>query len=86
MFNRNNTIIGVILGCLPPLLLWLIFVIFLKNDAIIMDKPAIPYLIAIAMNLLMLRYCARKHFDLTSRGIMIATFACMLLIAIFKFR
>ncbi|MBL4674866.1 MAG: hypothetical protein JKY70_01455 [Mucilaginibacter sp.] len=86
MFNRNNTILGIVLACLPPLVLWLIFVIFLKNDAIIMNKPAIPYLIAIGLNLIMLRYYARKHFDLTSRGIMITTFACMLLIAIFKFR
>lgn len=86
MFNRNNTLLGIFLGCLPPFLLWLIFVIFLKNDALIMNKPAIPYLIAIALDLIMLRYYARKHFDLTSRGIIIATFACMLLIAIFKFR
>lgn len=85
MFNRNSTLLGIGLAALPPLVLWLIFVIFLKNDAIIMDKPAIPYLIAIGLNLVMLRYFARKHFDLTSRGIMMTTFVCILLIAIFKF-
>ncbi|MFD0793487.1 hypothetical protein ACFQZX_07645 [Mucilaginibacter litoreus] len=84
MFRRNTILIGLLLGCIPPLILWLIFALFLKDDAIIMNKPAIPYLIAILLNLLMLRYAARKHLDQTSRGIMISTFICMLLLVIFK--
>jgi hypothetical protein len=40
-----------------------------------MDKPAAPYLIAIGLNLILLRFSAKAYLDKTSNGIMIATFA-----------
>ncbi|MCO5933995.1 hypothetical protein NAF17_00460 [Mucilaginibacter sp. RB4R14] len=69
---------------IPPVLAWVIFVVLLKNDAVIMDKPAMPYLIAIGINLVMLRFSARAYLDKTSTGIMLATFVCTLLIFILK--
>lgn len=86
MFKRNNFLAGILLACLTPLLAWLLFAVILKNEAAIMEKPATPYLLALCINLLLLRYYARKHFDATTRGIMVVTFACMLLTVIFKMR
>lgn len=71
-------------GLIPPVLAWLIFAVWLKNDGMMMDKPAMPYLIAIGINLVLLRFSARAYLDKTSNGIMIATFACTLLIFILK--
>ena len=76
--------LGVLYGLITPFLAWLIFAVWLKNEAMIMNKPAMPYLIAIGLNLLMLRFSARAYLDKTSNGIMIATFACTILIFLFK--
>lgn len=86
MFKRNNFFAGILLACLPPLMMWLLCAVILKNEAVIMEKPAAPYLVALCINLLILRYYARKHFDATTRGIMVITFACMLLTVILKMR
>ncbi|RYU90725.1 hypothetical protein EWM62_08750 [Mucilaginibacter terrigena] len=84
MFKKNNLYIGMLYGCVAPVLAWLIFAVLLKNDSIFLDKPAIPYLIAIGLNLVMLRFSAKAYLDKTSNGIMIATFVCTLLIFVFK--
>jgi hypothetical protein len=84
MFKKNNLFLGMLYGFIPPVLAWLIFAVLLKNDAIMMDKPAVPYLVAIGLNLVLLRFSARAYLDKTSNGIMIATFACTLLIFVFK--
>ncbi|GGH21160.1 hypothetical protein [Mucilaginibacter phyllosphaerae] len=84
MFKSNNLLLGMVYGLIPPVLAWLIFAVWLKNDGMMMDKPAMPYLIAIGINLVLLRFSARAYLDKTSNGIMIATFACTLLIFILK--
>jgi hypothetical protein len=84
MFRRNNLILGILYGFVPPVLTWVIFAVLLKNEAVPMNKPAMPYLIAIGLNLLMLRFSARAYLDKTSNGIMVATFVCTLLIFVFK--
>jgi hypothetical protein len=84
MFKHNNLFLGMLYGFIPPAIAWLVFAVLLKNDAMIMDKPAVPYLIAIGLNLLLLRFSAKAYLDKTSNGIMIATFACTILVFIFK--
>jgi hypothetical protein len=84
MFKQNNLFIGMLYGFIPPVVAWLVFAMLLKNDAIIMNKPAVPYLVAIGLNLLLLRFSAKAYLDKTSNGIMIATFACTILVFIFK--
>ena len=84
MFKKNNLFLGILYGFIPPVLAWLIFAVLLKNDAIMMDKPAVPYLIAIGLNLVLLRFSAKAYLDKTSNGIMMATFACTLLVFVFK--
>ena len=84
MFKHNNLFLGMLYGFVPPVFAWLIFAVLLKNDAIFIDKPAMPYLVAIGINLLMLRFSARAYLDKTSNGIMIATFVCTILIFVLK--
>jgi len=84
MLSKNNMLAGLLAGSVLPIIVWLIFGYYLHNDAIIMDKPAVPYLIAIALNLLMLRYCFKNGLDKTASGVMMVTFAVMLAVFIFK--
>lgn len=84
MFKNNNLFLGIAYGLIAPVIAWLIFAVLLKNEVVISNKPAVPYLIAIALNLLVLRFAARALLDKTAYGIMIATFVCTLLIFIFK--
>ncbi|MBD1392983.1 hypothetical protein [Mucilaginibacter glaciei] len=84
MFSKNSLPLGMLYGFIPSLLVWLLCNYILNNEAFVMDKPAAPYLIAICLNLLLLRYAAKKHLDEMSRGIMLITFVCMLLVFIFK--
>jgi hypothetical protein len=86
MFKNNNLPLGILYGCIAPAVAWLVFAYFLNNDALIMNKPAAPYLIALFLNFLLLRYMAKKYLDKTANGIMIATFVCMLLVFFFKIR
>ncbi|MES2267584.1 MAG: hypothetical protein V4520_12540 [Bacteroidota bacterium] len=84
MFKKNNLFLGILYGLIVPVLAWLVFAVILKNETVILDKPVTPYLIAIGINLVMLRFSARAYLDKTSNGIMIATFACTLLIFVLK--
>ncbi len=56
----------------------------LKNNIFILNKPAVPYLVAIALNLILIRFCVQKDMEKTARGIMLATFAVMVLVFILK--
>ncbi len=56
----------------------------LKNNWYIMNKPALPYYAAIALNLILLRIFYKNEADKTVRGIMLATFVFMLAIFLFK--
>lgn len=84
MLNKNSLVVGLLLGSILPALSWVVFEYVLHNNAIIMDKPAVPYLIAIGLNLVILRFCIKKGLDDTGKGIMMVTFAFMLVVFIFK--
>ncbi|MCJ8210358.1 hypothetical protein MUY27_11620 [Mucilaginibacter sp. RS28] len=49
-----------------------------------MVKPAVPYFIAIALNLLLIRWSHRSNADKISRGIMVSTFLFMILLFLIK--
>ena len=57
---------------------------FLKNNVFILNKPSVPYLIAIALNLVMIRFCLKKDLEKTARGIMLATFLVLILVFTLK--
>ncbi len=56
----------------------------LKNNIFILNKPAVPYLVAIALNLILIRFCVQKDMEKTARGIMLATFLVLVLVFILK--
>jgi hypothetical protein len=84
MFSKNSIIAGLLLGCIGPAVVWLVFELWLKNDSVIMDKPGAPYLITIAINLFLIKYTLKKQLDTAAKGVMITTFAVMVAVFVFK--
>jgi hypothetical protein len=84
MFNKNNIAAGLLAGFIPPVIAWLVFEYLLHNNALIMNKPGVQYLIAVGLNLLLLRYTIKNHLGETAKGIMIVTFAVMIAAFIFR--
>ena len=85
MLNKNSLLSGVILGLITPALAWLLFHVICKG-VILLNKPAIPYLVALGINLFIIRICFKKNMDDTGRGTMLTTFVCVILILVFKIR
>jgi hypothetical protein len=86
MFQKYSILFGFSLGLILPGMALLIFNILYK-DVVILGKPAIPYLVALGLNLIGMRVCFKKDADQTGRGIMISTFISMLLLVlVFKVR
>ena len=56
----------------------------LQNSVLIINKPALPYLVALALNLIMMRLFGADGHVKTVKGIMIATFLIMIALFIFK--
>ncbi|TFF40663.1 hypothetical protein [Mucilaginibacter psychrotolerans] len=84
MFEKNSIGTGLVLGGILPAISWVVFEYILHNDAFIMDKPAVPYLIAVGLNLVLLRYCLKNQLEDTGKGVMMFTFAFMLVVFLFK--
>jgi len=80
MLKKNNIAIGLLAGLIFPGLTWLVFGYFFKNKVILLNKPTIPYLVAIAVNLFIIRYLFKKGDDQTGTGMILCTFVGMLLI------
>jgi hypothetical protein len=86
MPGKNSMLTGFVVGLIPPGIALILFNVLYK-DVVLLNKPAIPYLVALALNLFIIRVCYKKDADQTGRGVMLATFLCMLaLIFIFKVR
>jgi hypothetical protein len=78
--------VGFVLGLILPGLALLLFNILYK-DAVVLGKPAIPYMVALGLNLIAIRISYKKDADQTGKGIMLSTFICMLLLVlVFKVR
>jgi hypothetical protein len=83
MLKKNSMPAGVLAALIFPAIAF-VMAVLLKNNVYIVNRPALPYFIAIALNLILLRISFKKGLDHTVKGIMLATFICMLLIFIFK--
>ena len=83
MLNKNSLLTGILAALIFPAIAfaaaW-----WLKTNIYIINKPALPYFIAIALNLILIRIGIRKGLDKTGRGIMLTTFVFMALIFFFK--
>ncbi len=74
---------GFLAGSTFPAAAWLTEYFF-KNNFYIINRPGVPYFIAIGLNLVLLRVSHRYGADKTARGIILSTFTCMLLLFVFK--
>lgn len=83
MRYKNNIVTGIFAGIVLPALAWLFFGCFFK-DIVFMNKPGIPYLIAVAINLVAVRYCSKNDMDKTAMGLIAASFVVVSLVFILK--
>ncbi len=83
MLNKNSIAAGILAGLPFPVLACLTSYFF-RFNTYLLNKPALPYFIAIALNLAVIRYYFKHDAELTCRGIMLVTFGFMLMIFILK--
>jgi hypothetical protein len=83
MLNKNSFLTGILLALVFPALAWGSAYYLQANETLI-NRPALPYLIAIALNVITLRFTLKKDLDKTGRGIMLATFVVMIVLFMFK--
>ncbi len=83
MPQKNSLVTGILAALIFPLIAWGVAYL-LRNNVDIINRPALPYLVAVALNLISIRLIQKKELDQTSRGIMLTTFAIMVLIVITK--
>ena len=84
MLKKDSYLTGIWLAIPLPAAAYLLASYLLKNNFYILNKPALPYLVAIALNLIMMRLFAGNGHVKTVKGIFIATF--LLTIALFMFK
>lgn len=82
---KNNVVVGMLLGLILPLLAYIFSEVFLKAE-IIADKPGVPYLIAVGLNLILMRFLYKYGSDKAGMGVFIVTFLTLLLAFIFKIK
>jgi len=83
MLNKNNMLTGVLAALIFPAIAFGAAYL-LKYNELIINKPALPYFVAIALNLLLLRFCLKRDMGETAKGVILATFVFMVLLFIFK--
>ncbi|MGZ3873645.1 MAG: hypothetical protein ACXVJD_12045 [Mucilaginibacter sp.] len=80
---KNSLLAGLLAALVFPAIAWGAAYLLRDNIALI-NRPALPYLIAIAINLILLRFLLKRDLDKTARGIMLGTFVIMLLVFMLK--
>jgi hypothetical protein len=83
MRYKNNIVTGILAGLILPALAWLLFGVIFK-DVVFMNKPGIPYLVAVAINLVGVRYGFRNDMDKTATGLVVTSFIVVGLVFILK--
>jgi hypothetical protein len=84
MLKKNNMITGLVTGLVLPGATWFIFGYLLKNHFIIRDKPLIPDLVALGLNLLAIKILFKRGADQTGSGMILSTLAAMLVCYFFQ--
>lgn len=89
--RRDNIWMGIVMGFIcPGILFGVLYLIIFIIETQTQNLPTIDFqkvlLLSIVPNLFLLRYYLLKlKYDLTGRGILIATFILAILFAIFEF-
>jgi len=83
MLKINNMLAGVLFALVFPVLAT-VSGYFLKDNAYIINRPFLPCIIAIALNLVVLRIFFKAGADKTARGVIMVSFVYLLLFFVFK--
>ena len=83
MLNKNSYITGLLAALIFPVLAC-VAAYYLRYNTDIINRPALPYLIATALNLLALRFIFKYDFDKTGKAMMAATFIIMIAVFLIK--
>ena len=75
---------GLAAGLIFPGMAWVIFALILKNRFVFNNQPLIPYVSALAINLLIARSLFKNNADKTGTGLMASTFVAMMLMFYFQ--
>lgn len=84
MLSKNSYLTGILLAIPLPVIAFVIATHVLQYSELLFNKPALPYLIAIALNLIMMRLFSAEGMVKTVKGIFIATFLITIALFIFK--
>lgn len=84
MLKNNSIAAGIIGGLILPGISLFVFLYLLKGSFLIFNKPGVPYLVAIAFNLFIIRYCFKQGHDKTGAGIILVTFVFMAAVFLLK--
>jgi uncharacterized membrane protein len=84
MLKSNSFLAGAVGGSILPGISLFVFLYLLKGNFLILNKPGIPYLVAIALNMFITRYCFSKQQDKTGMGFILVTFIFMAAVFLFK--
>ena len=82
MLKKDSIITGGLIGIVFPAISAVVAYL-LKGNLYLINKPAVPYLVGIAANLIVMRILSKKDQPGTAKGIMITTFAFMMVTLIF---
>jgi hypothetical protein len=89
MFKKDNWTLGIAIGAILPLVFYGLTIMVLSQwglveSLIYTPKPKTPGLIGLAANILAFRYyMVNLKFDKAGRGIMLTTFAYVIMLFIF---
>ena len=78
MLIKNSFIYGALVALIFPIIAGIVAYL-LRTNVDVINRPALPYLIAIALNLILMRMSFKKELDQTGKGMMLTTFICLLL-------
>ena len=76
MNTKVQFVTGFLSGLIFPVIAWLIFDVLNKNW-VLFNKPAIPYLVSVCINLFIMRYLVRNGKENAAYGIMVSSFVVM---------
>lgn len=82
---KNNLLVGVFVGLMLPLSAYFLAEVIFK-DQLFPSKPGTPYLIAVGLNLIAMRFLYKAKIDKTAIGILLICFLVLIFTFIFKIK
>lgn len=83
MLNKNNFLLGILMGFILPGLVFFCEEV-LKKDLRVLNKENVFYLLSLVVNLLLIRYYFKSGTEDTARGILLSTFIAGFIFFYFK--